>query len=139
MRQRSFLFFVIVGLAVSALRGDGTPTVDLFAGYAWWPYFWSPAVGVGDSILRPYDPYFCGYPYGPYWGYGVHYRLRSDRCLFLPQKDTQPVFPGTAPTELLSTEPTTAWDQRLATFLAADAPTSETKTNTVPRQAVSAK
>jgi hypothetical protein len=110
-------------LMVRTVHALEEPTVDLFAGWSWWPYpwdypyAWGPCAGVGYPIGfdRVYDPYLCGYPYG--WGYGTHYRLWPNRKRLHPPDELYPMLPGAAPTELRSTEQKTVWDSELEAFL----------------------
>jgi len=138
MKSRGCICFFTLFIALLALRAEETPSVEIFTGWAWMPYSYC-----GYPYRYGYAPYGCSPfigiehecypglydPYASYWGYdySVRYRLRPDRTLGLPEQNL-PCLPGSAPTELLSSEHKTPWDQAIDAFLKT--------TNTPPSRAV---
>ncbi|MEI7902501.1 MAG: hypothetical protein WCK89_19805 [bacterium] len=126
--------FACLFAATFILKGDDAPTLDLVAGWSWWPYYYDrypygygpygwgyPAVGVGL-------PLNCGesrYPYGYYgyapfcgYGYGVRINLTDTRYLPVLSEGLLQPFPGSAPTEPRDPQREKRWDRDLETFLA---------------------
>jgi hypothetical protein len=134
MNLRGILCCFLIAAAARALQADNTPSVEIFTGWSWmpypcgypyrqgYPYGWGPSCGIAHPLNgfdRPYDPYFYGDPYGPYWGYGygVRYRLKPDRYFSGDSERDLSLLPGSAPTELLSATPKTAWDKSIDAFI----------------------
>ena len=156
MKLPGVLFCFAFGMCVLALPAEETPSVEFFTGWGWMPYpyyghpyrygyapyGWEPCIGIAhplNGFYRPYDPYFYGDPYGPYWGYGygVRYNLRPDRHFpHRPDQDLAPL-PGSAPTELRASEHKTAWDQNVEAFLKTHDQPVSTATNAPPSRTVS--
>ena len=128
-------------LFAAALYATESPTVDLFAGWSWYPYPYGYPYGsydrwwrdtgcacvpyAGVSTLWPYAGSPWGYRYGyapyPYWGYdyGVRVTFRPGDLTRLPNpKDALlPSLPGSAPTALKDETREKAWDREIETFL----------------------
>jgi hypothetical protein len=137
---------ILLLLAVLSLRAEDSPTLDLFAGWSWYPYTYGypypygrpyrsgwlddgyvPYPYVGLSRMWPYGegPWAYRYGYAPYpygWGfdYGVRMRIYPGSPLRLPSpSDTLLApFPGSAPTALKDEAKEKAWDPDIASFLA---------------------
>lgn len=134
---------LLVLLAAAALSAEEGPSVDLFAGWTWFPYacdypygpydsWWrddgrtfGPYVGVGRRWPYAQDPMAWRYGYAPYpyyWGfdYGVHLKIRPGSPVRLPGPGDRVLLPlpGSAPTALRDEAQEKAWEPEIAAFLA---------------------
>ena len=126
-------------LAAASLSADESPTVDLFAGWSWYPYpyaypygpWWrdgyacGPYLGVSRAWPYPEEPWGYRYGYSPYpyyWGYGsgVRIKLKPGNPIRFPDpKDVLlPPFPGSAPTSLRDEAQEKSWDPDIESLLA---------------------
>ena len=144
--KRLALFACLVASSL-ALRGDDAPTVDIVAGWSWWPFCYdrgpygygpyprgySPYVGAGfplDRWDRYVDPF--GYTgYAPFWGYeyGVRIRLNEPRYAPALSEGLLRPLPGSAPTELRDPDRERDWLRDLETLFGrrgVGEPTSQT-------------
>ncbi len=130
-------------LAAATLSADETPSVDVFAGWSWYPFAsrypycyphhegWLDSAGgpypyVGLARTWPYSdcpwPYRYGigaYPYGWGLGYGARLRVYPGSPLRLPEPGSPLLAPdpGTAPTSLRDEKRERAWDEDIRAFL----------------------
>ncbi|MDD4019157.1 MAG: hypothetical protein PHV28_14580 [Kiritimatiellae bacterium] len=135
MKKR--LLLVSCLLAGGGLKGDDAPTVDLFAGWGWSPFWYDsfpyrygpfpygypyPAVGLGVPLNAWGEPRYSPYGYyggGPFWGYdyGVRVRLKEPRYASALSENLLRPLPGSAPTEIRDAETEQKWDQVIGTVL----------------------
>ena len=133
--MKRLVLFACLAASSLTLRGDDTPTVDLFAGWSWSPFCYdrfpygyypyprgyAPYAGVGlplDRWGRPGDPF--GYTgYGPFWGYdyGVRIRLKEPRYAPALSEGLLSPLPGSAPTESRDPERERNWQRDLETLV----------------------
>ena len=118
--------------AALALKGDDAPTLDVFAGWAWSPFYYDrypygygpcwrdyPTVGVG-APLTSWDGYPYGYyGYPPFWGYeyGMRIHLKEKRYAPVLSENLLPPYPGTAPTDLRDLPREKQWDHDINSLL----------------------
>ncbi len=135
MKKR--LLLVSFLLAAGGLKGNDSPTVDLFAGWGWSPFWYGsypyrygavpyghpyPAVGLGIPLNAWGDPRCSPYGYyggGPFWGYdyGMRVRLKEPRYQAALSGDLPQTLPGSAPTEIRDAETEQKWDQVIGAVL----------------------
>lgn len=133
MNLRGALCCGVLWAFALSLSADSTPTLDLFAGWAWtpypvcypyaygypfYPYGWGPAVGLEHPLAGAGNEDRLGV-YDPYWGlgYGVRYRLWPRRKFLDDAARDAFALPGAAPTEPRSAEFPSDWDLAVESFI----------------------
>lgn len=146
---KGLLLIPVFLLGALTLQANEPPTVELMAGWNWFPspyygypygpgYYpnrWYPGVGFEQPLYGCRDDrlgHLC--PYDPFWDcdYSVRYRLTSDDGLLDSPAQSRLYLPGSAPTELKTADRKTSWDQAIDAFLQRTPRSELSTTNVAP-------